>query len=123
VKLSTSSHGIYGEKGRHPLVLKRKVRIVKFWLKLLHNGQRNCILWNVYECMLQTAEYGQQNWASKVKKLLDECGFGEVWLYPRSVDINAFIPIFKRRCYDIYDLYVIKWRVCTRSSPSMYHVI
>jgi hypothetical protein len=46
--------------------------------------------------MLQTAEYEQQNWTSKVKKLLDECGFGEVWLYPRSVDIYAFIPIIKQ---------------------------
>jgi hypothetical protein len=52
-------------------------------LKLLHNGQRNCIILNVYESMLQTAENRQQNWASKI--LLEECGFWEVWLYPRSV--------------------------------------
>ena len=47
---------------------------------------------------------------------MNESGFGEVWFYPRSVDVNAFMPIFKQRCYDMY---IAEWRVCVRNSPSI----
>ena len=35
------------------------------------------------------------NWANKVKNILDSSGFADVWIYPESVVVNKFIPIFK----------------------------
>jgi hypothetical protein len=42
------------------------------------------------------------NWASKVRDLLQNAGFNDVWLFPSSVDINKFTVIFRTRLQDIY---------------------
>jgi hypothetical protein len=42
------------------------------------------------------------NWASKVRDLLQNTGFHEVWMYPSSVNINMFVPIFRTRIIDMY---------------------
>ena len=36
VAKSTTNEMVYGELGRCPLILEKKVRIVKYWLKIVH---------------------------------------------------------------------------------------
>ena len=42
------------------------------------------------------------NWITKVRDLLQNNGFVDVWMYPESVNANVFIPIFKNRLIDMY---------------------
>ena len=42
------------------------------------------------------------NWASRVRDLLQNAGFNDVWLFPHSVNINKFAPLFRQRLVDIY---------------------
>ena len=38
---------VYSELGRMPMIFKRKTRINKYWIKLLHTN--NCILQHIYK--------------------------------------------------------------------------
>ena len=105
VKLSTSNAGVYGELARYPLYICRFVRIIKYWFKLLHTD--NIILRNVYTLSLNDCYNGCSNWTSRVKLLLYEFGFGDIWINPYSVIPVRFITAFKQR---LVDNFVQKWK-------------
>jgi hypothetical protein len=42
------------------------------------------------------------NWASQVKQWLQWTGFNDVWLFPESVTVYNFIPIFRTRLIHCY---------------------
>ena len=64
VKTTTFSASVYGELDRHPLFICRHVRIIKYWIKIIKT--ENFILKTTYITMLNDAENGAKNWASKV---------------------------------------------------------
>ena len=81
---------------------ERKIRIVKYWLKLYSNENGNIILRVIYHQMVDDMDKGDTNWAFKVKRLLESIGFPEVWMFPGSVVINSFIPMLRKRLTDTY---------------------
>ena len=105
VKLSTSNAGIYGELGRYPLYIARYTRIVKYWFKILYSD--NIILRTIYEVSLKYSERGLCNWVQSLKTLLEQFGFGHIWLDPYSVRPHVFVSIFKQR---LIDDFTQKWR-------------
>ena len=36
-------------------------------------------------------------WLTKLKNLLEQNGFAEVWMYTNSVNVEPFIPVLKTR--------------------------
>ena len=123
VKMSTTSSAVYGELGRFPLYIDREIRIVKYFLKLHDEKNNNCILSSTISKLKQDAEDNNVvNWASKVRDLLQNAGFNDVWLFPSSVDINKFTVIFRTRLQDIY---VNNWRqdISSRSSLLLFKEI
>jgi len=119
VKMSTNSLSLYAEVGRFPLIIGRYLRIVKYFLKLYQTKQSNCILHTVIN--MQRSEIVQRNntvnWSSKVRDILNHSGFGDVWLFPESINIDKFIPLLKIR---LRDQYVAEWRTNIDSSTSLY---
>ena len=51
VKIQTNNYAVYKELGRHPLIIERHVRIIKYWFKLVDVSNTNCILNAVYNSM------------------------------------------------------------------------
>jgi hypothetical protein len=96
VKKSTTNAAVLRELGRLPLHVARKVRIVKYWLKLL--GTDNCILKALYDDMLENVD--SINWLHQVKCLLFELGFGDVWVNQQVVNHFRFINSVKLRLSD-----------------------
>ena len=41
------------------------------------------------------------NWAYKVKSLLDSYGFSDAWINPHTVDLKNFFVVFKERVLDV----------------------
>ena len=118
VKPSSSNVAIYRELGRLPLFVGRQIRIIKYWLKIIHVKNNNCILWNIY-CMLRNkleANQNVTNWVSNVKKILERTGFPDVWMFPASVNSDKFISILKTR---LKDLYISEWSEGLRSHTSL----
>ena len=75
VRNCTPHFMLYAELGRFPLLISRKIRIVKYWIKLLNT--ENIILKSLYEDMLENIDC--RNWLSQVRDLLFSLGFGYVW--------------------------------------------
>ena len=93
VKLSTSNAGIYGEFGRYPLYINQYIRIVKYLLKIVNTN--NCILSTVYKCSLQLCNLGKPCWATNVKHILCNYGYGNVCENPNGIDRTVFYVVLK----------------------------
>ena len=67
--------GLYGELGRVPFVINRKIRMISYWIKLL-SLEDTSIQKKIYTLLKNDAEnnisYNGSNWAFQVKSLLDE---------------------------------------------------
>ena len=57
------------------------------------------------------------NWSSKVRNLLQNAGFGDVWLFPDSVNFKLFIPALRTR---LKDTYITQWREGMELCSSLY---
>ena len=89
VRKSTNISALYGELGRFPMKIARKIKLIKYWTKLLTN--RDTLEFKVY-CMLKNDcdngnDYKGTNWASHIKHELELCGFSDIWANQLLIDI------------------------------------
>ncbi len=80
VKQSTNYSFLYGELGRQPLSLYRKLYMLRYWSKLRQS--EDMLLRNIYTMLRDDANrnvtYNGVNWAHQVKKILDEIGLSNL---------------------------------------------
>ena len=55
-------------------------------------------------------------WCTKLKRMLEDNGFAEVWIYPGSVNVDLVIPVFKRR---LLDSFLVEVKTCLNICTSM----
>ena len=65
-------------------------------------SENNCIINSVYNEVKISIVNDSRNsfWLTKLKTLLEQNGFAEVWMYADSVDVKSFIPVLKTRLVD-----------------------
>ena len=121
VKQTTNNNALYSELGRYPLVIERRIRIVKYWFNVMRKSENNCIVNSVYNEMKSSIENDANSlfWLTKLKQLLEQNGFADVWMYPGSVNVKAFIPVFKTRLIDTF-LVGMRNELNASSSMSLY---
>ena len=79
VKKSTPDFMIYGELGRYPLEISIKLRIIKYWTKLVmgKEGKLPVLLYK-----LADKKYSEEiTWLKTVKSILDNTGLSYVWIF------------------------------------------
>lgn len=117
VKKSTNLIALYGELGRFPLHIIRKVHIIKYWIKLLKEPDTSLIK-QVYLMLKEDTDhncnYNGKNWASQIKQLLQEHGFDYVWQLQTEIEI-PFASIKLR----ILDNYKQSWYGNINNSPRL----
>ena len=103
VKKCTNLDALYGELGRYPMHIKRKISIMKYWIKIL-NQPDHSLMKQIYN-MLQldsdnNINHFKLNWAHNVKNILDEIGMTNIWIdqNPQTIDFRTI----KQRIIDIY---------------------
>ena len=103
VKQSTPNCFIYGELGLYPLIIERKLRILKYWFKIL-NSNENSYLRKMYNDLLLLSESSpeQVTWVTLFRDMLFQHGFGYVWFEQHVDNENNFLRIFERRLKDIF---------------------
>lgn len=103
VKKSTNLSGLYGELGRSPLNINRKIIMIRYWIKLLRSDD-NFIPKNIYLMLKMDADnnktYNGANWAYQIKCILDSIGLSNIWF--QQSDINIPFNLIKQRILDIY---------------------
>ena len=79
VRQQTCNMAVYGELGRVPLYVTRKIRIIRYWSKILSDPY--CLLYKVYSQEVHDVNINSNLncWSSNVKLLLEELGFSNLW--------------------------------------------
>jgi hypothetical protein len=96
--MTTCNLALYGETGRYPLIIHRKLRILKYCFKLMNSFNTDQILYILYIEMLKESENGKTNWLTNVKILLQESGYPDVWLCRDSIiNVPYFLELVKIR--------------------------
>ena len=107
VKKSTNLSALYGELGRIPLSVCRKIDMIKYWVKILQQDDTS-LLKKAYVMLKHDSDsnnnYNGQNWASQIKMILRQHGFEYVWWQQSDIDI-PFYSIRQR----ITDTYQQSW--------------
>ena len=107
VRKQTQNDFVYGELGRFPMYTVRYVRIIKYWLNIIH-GKKSLYVNKAYIDSMNMADSSNKpTWARSVKNLLCTTGFAEVWFNQGVPDIGSFISLFKQR---ITDMFIQNWR-------------
>ena len=103
VKKSTNLTGLYGELGRVPMIVNRKIIMVKYWLKTL-KLEETSIPRKIYLMLKRDADngisYNGLTWAFHIKTILESLGLSFVWL--QQTDINISFDLIKQRILDNY---------------------
>ena len=103
VRKSTNLAGLYGELGGVPLILIRKVNMLRYWLKLLRSDDQ-CLSKQVYNYLKHYAnnniKYHGKHWAFQVKTILNELGLSNLWINQET--LNIAIKTIKQRKFDRY---------------------
>lgn len=91
---------IYGELGRHPLIINDFVKTIKLWFRMLGMDEKR-LPKQAYKMLLNLDSVGKHNWVSELKFLLNRTGFGFVWLAQGVGNVNQFCKEFKQRLIDM----------------------
>ena len=94
---------IYNEFGVFPLSLLRKIRIIKFWLKILNMNDTHPVKL-IYNLLLRDSNQNAKvkNWVTLLKEMLEINGFGNVWSDQGVPSAKIFLIDFEQRCKDIF---------------------
>ena len=100
VRKSTNLTGLYGELGRVPFIVIRKIRMINYWIKLLSLG-KYCTKKNLYDAETRCGSLIMgQTGLFRLNHLLDKLGLTYVWL--RQGDITIPFSLTKQRILDLY---------------------
>ena len=116
VKKSTNLNALYGELGRVPMFIQRKVILIKYWAKIISKPNTS-ILYNTYEMLKLDVDNGStdsNNWAYQIKLILDRIGLGNIWLMQQAS--STTLQLIKRR---ILDNYYQTWYANINNSPKL----
>ena len=101
VSVYSSNSIVYGETGRYPLSINHKINSLRYWLRLqrLPNTRINK---QAYDMLVNLAEQGKSNWASHIRDLLFQNGFGIAWISGQVGNEKMFLNMVKERLKDCY---------------------
>lgn len=103
VKSSTPNCFVYGELGVYPLILERKYRIVKFWLKILRSNDESFLKKMYMDMILSYNVHPQRvSWVKLLRNMLFQYGFGYVWLNQNVFSETSFLKEFRQRIHDTH---------------------
>ena len=109
VKTSTPNNYVYGELGVYPLLIDRKLRVLKYWAKIINPGNlKGELVRLIYKEMYQLSvtNPGKVTWATLVRDTLYNLDLGVYWENQAISEDNFFIALARRR---LQDKYLTKW--------------
>ena len=105
LKASTPSFMVYGETGATPLAVDIKTRIISFWTKLT-DIEQNHSKTSTKMYMVLRSLYEQNKcksiWLENVQTLINENGFGNIWVNQYNFNRKWFQQAFKQKTKDQY---------------------
>ena len=104
VKKSTNLTALYGELGQVPLMVFRKVIMIKYWIKIL-NQNDSFLVKKMYTLLKSDTDmnnnYKGNNWAYQIKSMLQQHGL-EFNIWNQQFEIKIPFNIIKQRIFYMY---------------------
>ena len=88
LKTSTPDYMVYGELGRYPICINIKVRMIKFWCKLIMGKQSKLSHIHVCYKLLTNNNFlrdGFSLWIKNIQDILNKSGLSYIWLYQNCI--------------------------------------
>lgn len=108
---------MYGELGRYPMKVQRKINAIKYWIKILKLNETSPLK-IIYQVLRDDADnditYKNKNWAYQIKTILEELGFANLWIFQNELYIN--FSLIKLR---ILDTFKQSWYSYINNSPRL----
>ena len=114
VKKSTCNSLVYYELGRFPLHITRKLRILKYWIKLKNSD--NCIL----RSCLEDRENINDTWINQIQTELNNLGLG--YIFNESSIDKVTQKILEQRFFDLHKQEMFS-AICRSSRGEYYQYI
>eukprot|EP00745_Piridium_sociabile_P043608 TRINITY_DN8944_c0_g1_i10.p1 TRINITY_DN8944_c0_g1~~TRINITY_DN8944_c0_g1_i10.p1 ORF type:complete len:1137 (-),score=123.12 TRINITY_DN8944_c0_g1_i10:208-3198(-) len=105
VRNKTANDVVYGELGRFPLWITSTTRCIKYWFRLLKQSEDRYSK-KAYNMLLSMHEKGHTTWVTRVKTILCDNGFEQVWLFGCGYEAG-FIKELKER---LFSNFCYNWR-------------
>ena len=105
VHTNSSNLAVYGECGRYPLIVRQKLKVMKYWYKIL-NKPSDSIVVKMYNVLCNLNEAGFTNWTSHIENMLCEYDMKDVW--DRQQCNKYIIKRFKISLYKSYEQFWLK---------------
>ena len=97
------------------MAVNRHLKIIKYWLKIIKR-EKNPLVYNLYRYQYETYELEHvNNWASKVKEMLNNLDFNYAWKDQNGHNTLSFFKLCNQR---LNDQYVSKWNTSMSSSSN-----
>ena len=114
VRSQTSNIGVYGELGRLPFSVMRRIRIIKYWFRIIKNPDSL-----TYKCFMNAIDVNgnvrnNSSWAYQVKSLLNNLGFSYLWNNSNVINIQI-----ERVIERIIDQLLQSWYSQVDASPKL----
>ena len=110
--MSTNLTAHYGELGRVPLMVFRKVIMIKYWIKILNQNDSSLVK-KMYTLLKSDTDvnnnYKGNYWAYQMISMLQQHGLEFIW--NQQFEIEIPFNIIKQR---IFDIYYQRWYSITR---------
>ena len=117
VKKATPNCFVYGELGVYPMFIERRVRMFKFWIKIISSKENTIMKQMYYELIACNIMYPNiKTWVSLFKDMLCKYGLGYIWDNQFSTNPVVFENEFKLR---VYDVYLQEWRAEVEATSSL----
>ena len=101
VKPQTMDYIVYGELGRVPMAIIRKIRILKYWTRIIQD--KNSLMYKLYSSKDCNGNYINP-WTINVQNLFNDIGFAYIFKN-QAISQIEFSHVKKR----LYDNYLQKW--------------
>ena len=109
VNKSTNLAGLYGELGRVPMNIMRKIHMIRYWFKLL-KSENNSLIKRIYIMLRNDADsnnsYNNLNWAYHIKSMLQTLGLANLWIEQDMLiergSLDSLFTTIKQRILDQY---------------------
>ena len=102
VHKNASTLAVLGETGRYPLLVRQKIRVLKYWCKIVSKHvSTNSTLGQLYNILCSLSNAGFTTWASYVENMLTEAGLYDVWL--EQTCNQKIVNTFKTKVYTSFE--------------------
>ena len=103
LKTSTPDYMVYGELGRYPISIDIKVRMIKFWCKLIMGKQSKFSHIHVCYKLLTNNNFlrdGFSLWIKNIQNILNKNGLSYIWLYQNCISEKWLSNVVKMNLID-----------------------